>query len=44
MASNILAVFCALVAILAGIFVVWAEIGPDKKKDKKETEDKNDPE
>ena len=39
MASNILAVFCALIALVVGGFVIWAEIGPDKKNDDKE--DKN---
>ena len=42
MATNILAAFCALIALVAGGFVMWEEIGPDKKNDKKETEDKND--
>lgn len=41
MATNILAVFCAMIALVVGGFVIWAEIGPDKKNDDKEKEDLN---
>lgn len=36
MASNILAVFCALIALVIDGFVIWAELGADKKNDDKE--------
>ena len=35
MGTNIIAVICGLIAALAGGYVIWIEVGPEKKDDQK---------
>ena len=41
MSGNIIAIVCVLVALLAGGYSVWSEIGPTKK-DHSDDSDKHD--
>ncbi len=41
MSGNVIAIVCVLVALLAGGYSIWSEIGPTKKDDR-EDKDKHD--
>jgi len=41
MGTNILAIVCALIAAAAGAYVIWTEVGPEKKVDDKKPEKKD---
>ena len=41
MGTNIVAIICALVALFAGVYVNWIEVGPGKKDDDKDSANKD---